>query len=79
MPEDVKELDERRRALFQEVANLERRMMKVQLAVQELSQLARRHRGERGARGGAGARSRSDPRGLRCARGTSSCGWRSTG
>ena len=39
MPEDVKELDERRRALFLEVANLERRMMKVQLAVQELSQL----------------------------------------
>jgi DNA repair protein SbcC/Rad50 len=40
MPEDVKALDERRRALFQEVANLERRMMKVQLAVQELSQLS---------------------------------------
>jgi exonuclease SbcC len=39
MPEEVKELDERRRALFLEVANLERRMMKVQLAVQELSQL----------------------------------------
>ncbi|HEY7860865.1 MAG TPA: SMC family ATPase [Gemmatimonadaceae bacterium] len=39
MPEDVKALDERRRALFLEVANLERRMMKVQLAVQELSQL----------------------------------------
>jgi exonuclease SbcC len=36
MPEDVKALDERRRALFQEVANLERRMLKVQLAVQEL-------------------------------------------
>jgi exonuclease SbcC len=35
----VKALDERRRALFQEVATLERRMMKVQLAVQELSQL----------------------------------------
>ena len=40
MPEDVKALDERRRALFLEVANLERRMMKVQLAVQELSQLS---------------------------------------
>jgi DNA repair protein SbcC/Rad50 len=39
MPEDVKALDERRRSLFQEVATLERRMMKVQLAVQELSQL----------------------------------------
>ncbi|HEV7703737.1 MAG TPA: SMC family ATPase, partial [Gemmatimonadaceae bacterium] len=32
MPDDVKVLDERRRALFLEVANLERRMMKVQLA-----------------------------------------------
>jgi exonuclease SbcC len=40
MPEDVKALDERRRALFLEVANLERRMMKVQLAVQELTQLS---------------------------------------
>jgi DNA repair protein SbcC/Rad50 len=40
MPDDVKALDERRRALFLEVATLERRMMKVQLAVQELSQLS---------------------------------------
>ena len=40
MPDDVKVLDERRRALFLEVANLERRMMKVQLAVQELAQLS---------------------------------------
>ncbi len=39
MPDDVKALDERRRALFLEVATLERRMMKVQLAVQELAQL----------------------------------------
>ena len=39
MPDDVKALDERRRALFLEVSTLERRLMKVQLAVQELSQL----------------------------------------
>lgn len=39
MPEDVRELDERRRALTQEVSTLERRLMKVQLAVQELAQL----------------------------------------
>ncbi len=39
MPDDVKALDERRRALFAEVGTLERRLMKVQLAVQELSQL----------------------------------------
>ncbi|HEU4564218.1 MAG TPA: SMC family ATPase, partial [Gemmatimonadaceae bacterium] len=39
MPEDLKELDERRRALQQEVTTLERRLMKVQLAVQELAQL----------------------------------------
>jgi len=39
MPDDVKQLDERRRALVQEVTTLERRLMKVQLAVQELAQL----------------------------------------
>ncbi|HEX6537325.1 MAG TPA: SMC family ATPase [Gemmatimonadaceae bacterium] len=39
MPEDVKALDGRRRALQQEVTTLERRLMKVQLAVQELAQL----------------------------------------
>ncbi|MDQ2932576.1 MAG: hypothetical protein M3Y05_17370, partial [Gemmatimonadota bacterium] len=39
MPEDVKALDERRRTLSGEVATLERRTMKVQLAVQELTQL----------------------------------------
>jgi exonuclease SbcC len=39
MPDEVKSLDERRRALFTEVSTLERRLMKVQLAVQELSQL----------------------------------------
>ncbi|HJR64022.1 MAG TPA: SMC family ATPase [Gemmatimonadaceae bacterium] len=39
MPDDVKELDERRRAVFQEVSALERRLMKVQLAVHELAQL----------------------------------------
>ncbi|MBX6332015.1 MAG: SMC family ATPase [Gemmatimonadaceae bacterium] len=39
MPDDVRELDEKRRALTQEVTALERRLMKVQLAVQELAQL----------------------------------------
>jgi exonuclease SbcC len=39
MPDDVKELDERRRVTFQEVSALERRLMKVQLAVHELAQL----------------------------------------
>ena len=41
MPEDVKQLDERRRMAFQEVGALERRLAKVQLAVGELSQVAR--------------------------------------
>ena len=39
MPAEVKELDERRRAVFAEVGALERKLMKVQLAVQELAQL----------------------------------------
>ena len=39
MPAEVKELDERRRAVFAEVSALEGRVMKLQLAVQELSQL----------------------------------------
>jgi exonuclease SbcC len=37
MPEDVKALDEQRRALSLEVSSLERRLTKVQLAVQELA------------------------------------------
>ena len=41
MPEDVKGLDERRRATFNEVSALERRLAKVQLAVQEMAQVAR--------------------------------------
>ncbi|MFL5550339.1 MAG: AAA family ATPase [Gemmatimonadaceae bacterium] len=41
MPEEVQELDERRRALVQEVGTLERRLAKVQLAVQELSAIVR--------------------------------------
>ena len=41
MPEDVKMLDERRRATFDEVGKLERRLAKVQHAVQELGQLRR--------------------------------------
>ena len=41
MPEDVKILDERRRATFDEVGKLERRLAKVQHAVQELGQLRR--------------------------------------
>jgi exonuclease SbcC len=41
MPADVKELDERRRATFDAVGRLERRLAKVQLAVQELAGLTR--------------------------------------
>ena len=41
MPTDVRELDERRRATFDDVGKLERRLAKVQLAVQELAGLMR--------------------------------------
>jgi len=41
MPDDVRELDEKRRALMQEVGTLERRLAKVQLAVQELGSIVR--------------------------------------
>jgi exonuclease SbcC len=41
MPAEIRELDERRRATFDEVGKLERRLAKVQLAVQELAGLAR--------------------------------------
>jgi DNA repair protein SbcC/Rad50 len=41
MPEDVKQLDERRRVASQDVSALERRLAKVQLAVGELGQVAR--------------------------------------
>jgi exonuclease SbcC len=41
MPDDVRELDEKRRGLMQEVGTLERRLAKVQLAVQELSTIVR--------------------------------------
>ena len=41
MPPEIRELDERRRTSFEEVGKLERRLAKVQLAVQELGQLAR--------------------------------------
>lgn len=41
MPEDVHQLDEKRRALMQEVGTLERRLAKVQLAVQELGSIVR--------------------------------------
>ena len=41
MPEDVRELDEKRRLLTQEVGTLERRLAKVQLAVQELGTIVR--------------------------------------
>ncbi len=41
MPEEVKELDEARRALTAEVGSLERRLAKVQAAVQELTQLTK--------------------------------------
>ncbi len=41
MPDDVKALDEQRRRVFEDVGKLERRLAKVQLAVQELAQLRR--------------------------------------
>jgi exonuclease SbcC len=41
MPEDVQQLDEKRRTLMQEVGTLERRLAKVQLAVQELGTIVR--------------------------------------
>ena len=41
MPEDVQQLDEKRRALMLEVGTLERRLAKVQLAVQELGTIVR--------------------------------------
>jgi len=41
MPVEVRELDERRRATFDEVSKQERRLAKVQLAVQELTSLTR--------------------------------------
>ncbi len=41
MPEDVQQLDEKRRVLMQEVGTLERRLAKVQLAVQELGTIVR--------------------------------------
>jgi exonuclease SbcC len=41
MPADVRELDERRRSTFEEVGKLERRLAKVQLAVQELTSVTR--------------------------------------
>jgi exonuclease SbcC len=41
MPDDVRVLDEKRRALMQEVGTLERRLAKVQLAVQELGTIVR--------------------------------------
>jgi len=41
MPEDVRALDEKRRSLMQEVGTLERRLAKVQLAVQELASTVR--------------------------------------
>jgi DNA repair protein SbcC/Rad50 len=41
MPDDVRALDEQRRRVFDDVGKLERRLAKVQLAVQELAQLRR--------------------------------------
>ena len=41
MPAEVRELDERRRGTFEDVGKLERRLAKVQLAVQELTGLSR--------------------------------------
>ncbi len=41
MPDEVRALDEKRRAVMQEVGTLERRLAKVQLAVQELGSIVR--------------------------------------
>ena len=41
MPAEVRELDERRRTTFDDVSKLERRLAKVQLAIQELAQVTR--------------------------------------
>ncbi|HVZ78975.1 MAG TPA: SMC family ATPase [Gemmatimonadaceae bacterium] len=41
MPDEVKALDEQRRQVFDDVGKLERRLAKVQLAIQELAQLRR--------------------------------------
>jgi exonuclease SbcC len=41
MPPEIREIDDRRRATFEDVSKLERRLTKVQLAVQELAQLSR--------------------------------------
>ena len=41
MPPEIRDIDERRRSTFDEVSKLERRLTKVQLAVQELAQLSR--------------------------------------
>ncbi|HEX9483677.1 MAG TPA: SMC family ATPase [Gemmatimonadaceae bacterium] len=41
MPDDVRELDERRRAMFEEVGRLERALAKVQSEVRELADVAR--------------------------------------
>ncbi len=41
MPDDVRALDEKRRVLMQQVGTLERRLAKVQLAVQELGTIVR--------------------------------------
>ena len=41
MPPEVRQLDEQRRALTQDVGGLERKLAKVQLAVQELLQVGR--------------------------------------
>ena len=41
MPDDVRQLDEKRRTLTQDVGNLERKLAKVQLAVQELGTIVR--------------------------------------
>ncbi|MDE3151996.1 MAG: SMC family ATPase, partial [Gemmatimonadota bacterium] len=41
MPEEVKALDDQRRRVFDDVGKLERRLAKVQLAVQEMAQLRR--------------------------------------
>ena len=74
MPADVRALDERRRALTQDVGALERRLAKVQLAVQEGQQVARENVGQgaatRGARSATsrGFRVATTRRGIRSSR-----------
>ena len=70
MPEDVKALDERRRALFAEVGRPRAASRQGAARACRSCRSSPVTSGQGAARVGAGARPRSDPRGLRCARDT---------